>query len=49
MEALIVDTPIICMPHIIGTKPKIERKEKIMPLVLASLVKNDIIKFLEET
>ena len=49
MEALIVDTPFICMPQFIGTKPQIERKEKIMPLILASLVENDIIELLKET
>ena len=48
MEALIVDTPLIRVYQLIGTKPQIESKEKIMPLVITSLVKDDIIKLLEE-
>ena len=48
MEALIVDTPLIGLNQLIGTKPQTERKEKIMPLVITSLVEDDIIELLEE-
>ena len=48
MEALIVDTPFIGIDQLIRTKPQIESKEKIMPPVITSLVKDDIIKLLEE-
>ena len=39
MEALIVDTPLIRVYQLIGTKPQIENKEKIMPPVITSLVR----------
>ena len=48
MEALIVDTPFIGTYQLVGTKPQTESKEKIMPLVITSLVEDDIIELLEE-
>jgi hypothetical protein len=49
IEALIVDIPFMWMLQIIGTKPSNRKKRKVMPLVLSSLVKSDIIEWLKNT
>ena len=49
IDALIVDTPLDEYFKQLGIKPQIEKKEKIMPLVLMHLVDKDIIELFEET
>lgn len=49
MDALIVDTPLIGVYQVIGTNPRIENKEKIMPIVITSLVRKYIIELFEDT
>lgn len=47
IEALIVDTPFICILQIIRTEHQVENKENIMLPIVASLIKLDILKLLK--